>query len=814
MKIITGGAHSAYGKTSAGDQKQTSIPDYSGEVSLREFTSIDGVKSRYKGYWVYRPKNSKQAYAIARIMEIACNNEHIGYSQSSRQGIFTYGANTLTDCNCDCSSLVSYCVQEGTGARINATTSYLGGQLNSSGLFNTAFPVSSYNENNPPCTGDILLLSGSHTELVVSGSNPSGTSIPYSSMELESLSTSSFPMSNYQVTKTNVIDTFVPRTKEPKEEESSYELFYKQSYGESKNGSYAWGRFSEIIGSECTLSKGPVRRWYLMTEDGYSRGLSPSLGSVMCFTNVMNSQDSGFACVVEGISSDYIYVSMISPSTGNFEYAKLKKKDNSWNQDLDGDGNKEYLFQGFIYNPCVQAGITTKSLFTEFIETAKNKVGDDGTFVNKYTHINTKTGGWSAAFIVAVANKVGGLTNVIIPETFACSAIGSIGLEKGMGTWLDGPCNNGIPYPQPGDIALFRNANRPETSRKFDADKAAIVISIDSLGAIKDETNKTINIEFSYIIGDSSGKVECKSARSNTNTLSGIFRPNWDKVETSLGVSKMQYNLQGFYAQGASLEDAAIKDFKYINVGSNGVEPSINSKGLMLCAINYSGIIGSVYNIFASVLSSNSGNSLALASVWNNTSKSIYDLTSLQEATTLGGSAMDFIDVSAYSDQIPASGSVKIGNETLVLTDTVKSIYIYLKNLFGNPAGAVGFMANMWAESRFRTSAVNGSSGASGLCQWLAGRKTGMIDHCSSFNGIPWKENLSGQLDYLRKELNESYKSTLRTCKECSTNLSGAKVAAEYVLRHFEIPGHYDVNVPLRNGYAEAIWKLFFGSAT
>lgn len=834
MSYIIGAAHSASGKTQPGDQKQTTIPmnlyttlksegaDYTGEVSLREKSNISQVISSYSGYWVYRPKNPSHGRMMARVMIAACNNPNVGYSQATsgsdatkRTGIFVYGELTTTPCNCDCSSLVSFCIQKGTGSKISANTSGLGDQMNSSGLFNNAFPIGQYSENNPPCTGDVLLRSGKHVEIVVKGADSSGAIDAYASLGLNSFGVvngqSNFPMSDYVALGADFIDTFTPRTRAAVPGDEAYEKYYNQTYCSTKNGSYAWGRFSEILGMECTLSRGMVRRWFISTEDSYKRGLSPALGAIMCYTNVMNRNDPGMACIVEGVGDDFVAISWVSVKTDMFEYTKIKKKNGSWSLDVNGDGTEEYMFQGFIYNPSVQEGVTTHNRFTEFIETAKQQVGDNGSFVKQQLRLDTQNSPWSGAFISAVAKKVGGLLGVILPDTVSCSSIGSIGVEKDMGTWLDGPANSGNPYAQPGDIALFRLQDKLQREKKYDSDKAAIIISVDAIGSDVDETNKDRSIKFTYIMGDSSGRVECKSATSITPTLSGLFRPNWDAVDKVSGVSKNMYNIQGLY-QGASLEDAAIKDFKYIDVSSG--EPSIQSTGLMLCAINYSGIMGSVFNIFASLMSSNANNPLMLADIFNGTSRTAFNDSTFDNMTVLGDSAVQMLDLSVLDGEIQSTGSVKIGNETVVLTNTIKTIYLYLKNLFNNPAGAVGFMANMFAESRFRTNAKNSSSSASGICQWLAGRRTKMVNHCLEYNGQSWENNLSGQLDYLASELNESYKKTLDVCKNCSLNLAGAKVACDYVLKHFEIPGHYDTNTPLRAGYTEKIWELLFGGRT
>lgn len=820
-EIITGGAHSAYNNNTAGDQKQGNNwgPDFSGEVSMRRFSNVDAFKSHYTGYWVYRFKNPVQANRVAAIMKTACNNPNIGYSQGTRTGIFTYGENTLIPCNCDCSSLVSYCIQAGTGYEIGInTTSTLGNKMKQSGLFYADFFIQQISSDNPPVTGDILLKSGSHVELVVSGAAAgSGYSvdsvIDFNQSQYDS---SSFPMQDYLTLNSNLLNSFTPRTREPQQGEEAYK-YYKQTFGVNKNGSYAWGRFSEILGMACTISEGPVRRWYLMTEDGYERGLAPQLGAVMCYTNVVNNQDNGFACVVEYAGSDFVAVSMVNPYTNEFEYTKINKKSGSWNIDIDGDGTKEYSFQGFIYNPNVQTGYTNASKLTDFVETAKNQIGDDGSFTKGYTGIEIQTAAWSASFINAVAKKVGGLLDVIIPDTHSCTSIGSEGIKRSMGEWLDGPIHGGRPYPQAGDIALFQTSDHKGSTYQYEADKAAIVISVDKASAkTEDSTNINDVVSFQYVMGDSSSKVESKTALSTTPSLAGIFRPDWNRVDSFTQASRNNYNLLRFYAQGASLEDALIKDYKYISPQDYGAKPSIKSNGLMLCAINYSGVLGNIYNIFATMTSSNSKNPTSITDIFNTSSRSSYELTAFDDINVLGESAFAEIDISALNGKINSSGSIEMGNGKLTLDNNLKQIYKYLSDLFSNPAGAVGFMANMWAESGFKTNAKNPGSSASGLCQWLGGRRDNMVSHCKNVNGMSWENNLTGQLDYLKQELQSSYKSTLSSCKSCSLSVQGAKVAADVVCRKFEVP--VVNNEPkmasiskTRQGYAEKIWTLLFG---
>ena len=127
-----------------------------------------------KGWYALRPKNIDHANAIAEAMVRACKNDNIGYDQSNRLGIITYGTNSSVKTECDCSSLVRQCVIEGTGKDAgNFTTANEKTMLLATGLFEDAISVTSstvlYN-------GDILITkTKGHTVIVVSGNERSSS---------------------------------------------------------------------------------------------------------------------------------------------------------------------------------------------------------------------------------------------------------------------------------------------------------------------------------------------------------------------------------------------------------------------------------------------------------------------------------------------------------------------------------------------------------------------------------------------------------------------------------------------------------------
>lgn len=165
MAIIFGSARidergSASGGA-AGDQKQTSTPDYKGEVSFENFYV------HRQGWYILRAKDDNIANKIAESMKRACNNPNIGYDQNQRLGIITYGTGSTVKTECDCSSLVRRCVYEASGKDAgNFNTSTEVNALMNTGLFAKL----SYTNGTTLYTGDILVTkTKGHTGVITDG---------------------------------------------------------------------------------------------------------------------------------------------------------------------------------------------------------------------------------------------------------------------------------------------------------------------------------------------------------------------------------------------------------------------------------------------------------------------------------------------------------------------------------------------------------------------------------------------------------------------------------------------------------------------
>ena len=166
MTVRIGSARSdergKYSGGQKGDQRQTSSPDYTGEVSVQAFYNHS------RGWYVLRPESAAVAAGIASAMQRACNNRHVGYSQSDRYAILRDGTASAKPTNADCSSLVRQCIKEASGKDLgDFTTANEASVLEASGLFKKRI---AYSGSTTLYTGDVLVTrSKGHTVVVTQG---------------------------------------------------------------------------------------------------------------------------------------------------------------------------------------------------------------------------------------------------------------------------------------------------------------------------------------------------------------------------------------------------------------------------------------------------------------------------------------------------------------------------------------------------------------------------------------------------------------------------------------------------------------------
>ena len=103
---------------------------------------------------------------------------------------------------------------------------------------------------------------------------------------------------------------------------------------------YAWGRFCEEQNiHDCKLSRGNAENWWGHTSDGYSRGQTPKLGAVICWSS---TRSGGHVAVVEKVYSNGMILTSNSAYNGSRFYKKTLYPPNYFM-------GSAYDFQGFIY---------------------------------------------------------------------------------------------------------------------------------------------------------------------------------------------------------------------------------------------------------------------------------------------------------------------------------------------------------------------------------------------------------------------------------------------------------------------------------
>lgn len=203
--------------------------------------------------------------------------------------------------------------------------------------------------------------------------------------------------------------------------------------------------------------------------------------------------------------------------------------------------------------------------------------------------------------------------------------------------------------------------------------------------------------------------------------------------------------------------DALLREVGYID---SKIEPSIKSSNITLTVINYTNLLGNLFSMYV----------------------------------PQGVSDMN------------ADSSVNVDNVSDTSAKTIIRYLVDEKKISG--AAACGVTANIYHESTYRTNALgdykDGVPTSFGICQWHNERGQAMKE----FVGDDWETDLSGQLDYLWKELTENSAAPgcLAGLQAVTNTLEGAKKAADIFVRKFERPAEVDEQSLKRQQTAESLW--------
>lgn len=427
---------------------------------------------------------------------------------------------------------------------------------------------------------------------------------------------------------------------------------------------------------------------------------------------------------------------------------------------------------------------------------------DDHAWVHRVTGIGMGSA-WCAATVVAAGKEL--KLGSVIPDGFkysggddklSTSYAGGVGryiVENLGGTRYSGPYwgyKNVIPCT--GDIVCFIRNNswgkqvaidykKGVTWRFYSASHVGVVTHVDVNKT--DPSKSTVHtIEGNTGgSGEADGRIKTHSYNVNDTYIAFYARPKWSKAggidcdtyatagtyvpgatptNSTYKVDDVNYSTQ-LYTTASTKADASIREVAFL--GSDG-KPSIKSEDVRLAVLNYTGMLNGLYQL------QNGG---------------------------IGG-------IGGSPDNIDALDSVP------------RTIVQYLTQHGLNTAAAVGFIANIEAESSFNTACrgdkENGVYTSFGICQWHNKRGKAMMDMA----GPNWANNLTGQLDYLWSELQTDYYKTrvLNPLLEVPNTLVGAQDAAEIVVRKFEVPNDMEGAVGRRRNAATRFWNQIVVNST
>ena len=607
------------------------------------------------------------------------------------------------------------------------------------------------------------------------------------------------------------------------------------------NASYAWCRFSEAMDPDpnnmlighvpCQLSRGMAIDMYRHDEDGYKRNVACALGAVMCFRS-KKKIGTGYVCIVEEMHEN----GTITTSEWNgshFMTVRRQKRYGSWDFD-------NYVFQGFIHNPACQMDAEAESALDTFCRIATDSVGKSTSWIREQTQISSNNS-CSAGLIIAVAKKAGSTLNIIIPNSVSVTGIGRIGILQDMGTWVNGPANSFPGQPQVGDIVIIRTRAYKKPSI-YQGDLAGIITHVGTSS-------------FKFVVVDGNQIVE-RTMPPSSSRIAGYFRPDWERVDGTTDSIRLYRNLHGLYTDGVTVEDACAREVCYLR---NNL-PSIRRTDIRLSAINYTGLLSNMYTVFATSSTSDAADTDLIVDLWTTTIKSWFQdggirITSPSSSVegnyesndvSAGFKGVDNMLMQNYTVQ-DISQVTGIKPSGCNVGQNARTAFNYLTTYAGlSQAAAVGVISNLQGESGFNAAAEgdlgpycnncktwNNSHGNSargavakcyncganmstcvpvytsfGICQWHNGKPgQGRGANMKAFVGSNWKNNLTGQLDYLLSELRGSYKGVYDAILAVPNTLPGALYATDIFVRRFEVPADPDKASAGRQAHAMTFWS-------
>lgn len=510
--------------------------------------------------------------------------------------------------------------------------------------------------------------------------------------------------------------------------------------------SFAWGRFSEILGEPCKLQQANGGQMFSVNKGVYDTGDVPAIGAMACWAM---PGEAGHVAIVEEINED----GSIYTSNSGWGW-QSKYPENQWVRKVHGTKSNGwtdwggYIFQGFIYNPNGQFGA---NLLKQFVDNAESHIGENGDWTWKTSGLG-RGQPWCAAFVMAVGKSTANnIIGNIIPNTFSSSTLAREGAKSGMGTWIPGPHRgNYNAKPQAGDMILFRWEYSSSDPDQYFSDHVGIVKEVigDTVWTIEGNSGSGSNYD---------SRVKSNSYHLRNNSINGYYRPNWAKIggyaSSSGGGGGLLYTMEN------TREDAIVREVAYLS----GFKPSISKTNIKLSVINYTS---------------------ALAGLLNG------------QLTATTGVSVDLSN--SNLDEVPRQIIEHLTSKGITIAGAV-GVCANIKHESGFQCGIVEYGYTL---------ATGGGAGLCQWTNYprtsASGRRTNMINYCG---GEPaWRTNLTGQVNFLLHELTTGYTKTYDMLRTAPNTEQGAVDCAVQFLTDFERPANLAYNRQVRSETARELW--------
>ncbi|MCP1159457.1 phage tail tip lysozyme [Bacillus infantis] len=160
---------------------------------------------------------------------------------------------------------------------------------------------------------------------------------------------------------------------------------------------------------------------------------------------------------------------------------------------------------------------------------------------------------------------------------------------------------------------------------------------------------------------------------------------------------------------------------------------------------------------------------------------------------------------STVSSSVPVSTAAT--NSYASGGSSAATIWNFFKSKGFSDSIVAGIMGNLKLESGLNPNAINKSSGATGIAQWLGGRKTNLSNFAKQSGTSMY--DLNTQLNFLWKELNGSERRTMSYLQGAG-NKSAAEVARMFDVLFERSEG---THIPQRQAYANQYLSQFAGKS-